>query len=192
MFDTLFGFCIVDVDGRLAGGGFARTDGCAAVDAARGLFNGAAGDGDGGVSGGSHAAADACAAGGLMYIAAGDGEAFAAVDAAAASAAFGAAAGGLLYPAAGDVQGAVAADAVARLAAFGCAAGGLLYPAGDGEAVAGGNACAAGVLLAGAGGVAADGFFDDPTSWTYKCTFKNFWDFLLINAPVSSVPASDE
>ena len=209
-FDTLFGSCIVDVDGRLAGGGFARTDGCAAaairvheripgdVDfglagrasaaadactAARtlGIFNGAAGDGDGGVAGGSHAAADACAAiaaggipdgaagdgdlgsaggclahadtraavaavgaaaGGLMYIAAGDDEAFAAVDAAAASAAFGAAAGGLLYPAAGDVQGAVAVDAVARLAAFGCAAG---------------------VVLAGAGGVAADGFFDDGT-----------------------------
>ena len=106
-FDTLFGSCIVDVDGRLAGGGFARTDGCAAaairvherilgdvdfglagrafaaadacaaVDAARGLFNGAAGDGDGGVAGGSHAAADAGTTGAALRVfdgAAGDGD----------------------------------------------------------------------------------------------------------------------
>ena len=86
------------------------------------------------------------------------------MDAAAAVAAFGAAAGGLIYPAAGDVQGVVAVDAVARLAVFGAAADGMLYPAGDGEAVAGGNACAAGVVLAGAGGVAALGLIDDTDS----------------------------
>ena len=107
MFDTLSGSCIVDVDGRLAGGGFARTDGCAAAairvherilgdvdfglagrafatadacttaDAARGLFNGAAGDVDGGVAPGVAAAADAGTTGAALRVfdgAAGDGD----------------------------------------------------------------------------------------------------------------------
>ena len=58
MFDTLSGSCIVDVDGRLAGGGFARTDGCAA--AAIRVHERILGDVDFGLAGRAFATADAC------------------------------------------------------------------------------------------------------------------------------------
>ena len=128
-FDTLFGIRIVDVDGRLAGGGFARTDGCAA--AATCGHERISGDLDVGRAGRLFAAADACAAiavaGGSVDLAAGDvdvgraGRVFAAADACAAGAA-----GGLGDGAAGDVdlgsEGGFCARADARAAAVAAAA----------------------------------------------------------------------
>ena len=113
-FDTLFGIRIVDVDGRLAGGGFARTDGCAA--AATCGHERISGDLDVGRAGRLFAAADACAAiavaGGSVDLAAGD------VD------------GGSL----GGVR--AAADACAAARTLGLCNG----AAGDGEEVAAVNA----------------------------------------------------
>ena len=154
-FDTLFGIRIVDVDGRLAGGEFARTDGCAA--AATCGHERISGDLDVGRAGRLFAAADAgtaiAVAGGSVDLAAGDvdlgseGGFCARADARAAAVA--AAALGRPDGAARNFHNLIAADAGAAFAtvAGAVAAGSLLYlAAGDGESTVAVDAAAAGRL----------------------------------------------